>query len=249
MSFGREMLDKARAKRSTELRKGRTTDGASWKGSRATIRHRAATKTGLALPLVDYPRTEGSSITGGYVYRGSRRPDLTGTYIYGDYVSRRIWALRMNGSQVQSNTLLLLAPGLISSFGEDESGELFVVTYGSSTPSKIYRFVQSTATTVHGETQRPRAFELEQNFPNPFNPATLIKYTVGGARGQGSGTSNVRLVVYDLLGREVTTLVNEQKQAGRYEVRFDGTGLASGVYVYRLTSGGFVSSRKMVLAK
>ncbi len=96
---------------------------------------------------------------------------------------------------------------------------------------------------------RPLAYALEQNYPNPFNPSTRIQYTVGGTRAQGPGTSNTRLVVYDLLGREVAVLVDERKQPGNYEVSFDASGLASGVYIYRMTAGSFVQSKKMVLLK
>jgi beta-glucuronidase len=111
----------------------------------------------------------------------------------------------------------------------------------------------------------PSAMALEQNYPNPFNPATRIRYSVagfsGGAGGSGvdggsggpgdrpPGGEPVRLAVYDLLGREVAVLVNERKPAGSYEVTFDASGLASGVYLYRLTAGGSVASRKMVVVR
>jgi hypothetical protein len=92
-------------------------------------------------------------------------------------------------------------------------------------------------------------FALQQNYPNPFNPLTIIKYTVGGAGGSGLGTRDVSLIVYDVLGREVRVLVNEKKAAGSYVARFDGNGLATGVYVYRLTAGPLVQSKKMLLLK
>ncbi|RPH34923.1 T9SS C-terminal target domain-containing protein [bacterium] len=88
----------------------------------------------------------------------------------------------------------------------------------------------------------PVAFSLGQNYPNPFNPETGVRYQV-------SGLSDVKLTVYDMLGREVAVLVNEQKPAGFYEVKFDGAGLASGMYIYRLTAGSFVQSRTMLLLK
>ena len=81
-----------------------------------------------------------------------------------------------------------------------------------------------------------------QNFPNPFNPNTIIHYRL-------SMDNYVSLNVYDLLGREVAMLVNEEKPPGSYEVAFNGTGLASGVYLYRLTAGSFVQSRKMILLR
>jgi hypothetical protein len=100
-----------------------------------------------------------------------------------------------------------------------------------------------------------KEFALSQNYPNPFNPKTGIRFSVptqSGRDGQVSGVSDVSLIVYDVLGREVAVLVNERKAAGTYEVLFDGTGLASGVYIYRLTAGqaeSFVASRQMILAK
>ena len=98
----------------------------------------------------------------------------------------------------------------------------------------------------------PGSFSLEQNYPNPFNPKTKIRFSVptqSGRDGQVSGSSDVKLTVFDILGREVAVLVNERKAAGDYEVSFDAAGLASGVYVYRLTAGPFVTSRSMVLVK
>jgi Secretion system C-terminal sorting domain len=88
----------------------------------------------------------------------------------------------------------------------------------------------------------PAAYALYQNYPNPFNPVT-------GVRFQVPGTSDVKLVVYDILGKEVAVLVNERKGAGQYEVRFDGAGLASGVYLYRLVAGKYVETRRMLLVK
>jgi predicted GH43/DUF377 family glycosyl hydrolase len=95
----------------------------------------------------------------------------------------------------------------------------------------------------------PTTYQLEQNYPNPFNPGTLIRYTIAGSRENGVGSMEVRLVVYDILGREVAVLVNEKKAPGRYEVEFDASGLSSGVYFYRLTSGQYVECRKMVVIK
>jgi hypothetical protein len=90
----------------------------------------------------------------------------------------------------------------------------------------------------------PTSCLLLQNYPNPFNPVTTIGYRVSGA-----GYREVRLAVYDLLGREVTALVDEKKEPGSYEVRFDGSNLASGVYLYRLQTGEFVQTRRLLLMK
>ena len=83
---------------------------------------------------------------------------------------------------------------------------------------------------------------LAQNYPNPFNPTTTIRYEL-------PRSSEVRLTVYDLLGREVAVLLNELRDAGVHEATFDGSSLASGVYVSRLTVGDFVRIRKLVLVR
>ena len=88
----------------------------------------------------------------------------------------------------------------------------------------------------------PEDYNLFQNYPNPFNPSTTIRYSIIKA-------DVVRIKIYDILGREVKTLVNELEQAGTYEVQFDASGLASGIYLYRIESGSFVQSKKMILLK
>jgi hypothetical protein len=105
----------------------------------------------------------------------------------------------------------------------------------------------ATASTTENDV--PNRFVLNQNFPNPFNPSTRITYTVGANSGPQSAASTVRLAVYDLLGREVAVLVNKETQPGSYEVNWDASGFSSGLYVYRLTAGGYSESRKMMLTR
>jgi len=88
----------------------------------------------------------------------------------------------------------------------------------------------------------PGKFELSQNYPNPFNPSTKIIW-------QSPVSSQVTLKVYDVLGNEVATLVNEEKTAGSYEVEFDGSHLSSGIYFYELRAGEFVQTKKLILMK
>lgn len=88
----------------------------------------------------------------------------------------------------------------------------------------------------------PITYELSNNFPNPFNPSTTIRYQI-------PQDGIVTLKIYDILGSEVATLVNEQKVAGRYEVNFNSSVLASGVYIYKIQSGSFINSKKMILLK
>ena len=88
----------------------------------------------------------------------------------------------------------------------------------------------------------PTGFMLEQNFPNPFNPSTSIQYAVGSQQF-------VSLKVYDVLGNEIATLVNEELPAGEYDLNIDATGLPSGLYFYQLKAGNFIETKKMVLLK
>jgi hypothetical protein len=88
----------------------------------------------------------------------------------------------------------------------------------------------------------PAEFALEQNFPNPFNPETAIRFQI-------TDYGRVRLVVYDLLGRQVATLVDEYRDRGTYSVKFDASNLASGTYIYRLTASGLTATRRMMLVK
>jgi len=88
----------------------------------------------------------------------------------------------------------------------------------------------------------PTGFKLEQNYPNPFNPITKITYFV-------PRTSVIKINVYDILGNEIATLINEEKPAGNYEVEFDGSNLSSGIYFYRMQAGTFSDTKKFILMK
>ena len=116
------------------------------------------------------------------------------------------------------------------------------------TLNNIYLVGHNYNTTVDVEeeinTKLPTEFVLNQNYPNPFNPSTIISF-------QLPATSNVTLKVYDILGNEVATLVNEYKQAGAYNVEFGikNVELSSGIYFYRLQVGDFVQTKKMILIK
>lgn len=108
----------------------------------------------------------------------------------------------------------------------------------------VYRRPTSQILTVRESagSDLPAGFALEQNFPNPFNPSTTIRFQI-------AKQSMVSLKLYDISGREVRTLASENLAAGVYEATFDATGLASGVYMYRLEAGGFSQMRKLVLLR
>jgi len=277
-------------------------------------------------PIWEYSHSLGFSITGGYVYRGQNVPELYGKYIYGDYVSTRVWSLEYDGINPTINTQITQAPGSITSFGVDEDQELYLVSFngkiyrfipsvvpvelisfsvveqngnvrlnwytasetnnagfkiersrdgsdyeeiffiggnGTTTNRNVYSYLDETVSsgiyyyrlkqvnfdgsfeylnTVAINLGKPTEFVLKQNFPNPFNPKTVISFQI-------PVEGLVNLVVYDVLGNEVTTLINEQKTAGSYDVDLEASDLTSGIYFYKLTAGEFSLTRKMILLK
>lgn len=128
--------------------------------------------------------------------------------------------------------------------------QLFAATHGRS----IYKIdISSITSTEDDGISQVSDFVLYQNYPNPFNPVTTIKFSIPS--NMKSQTSNVKLIVYDLLGNEVATLVNEYKSPGEYEVTFDGSSLASGIYFCRLfaesfgQAGNYFEVRKLLLLR
>jgi len=109
-------------------------------------------------------------------------------------------------------------------------------TDGTFTYSEIV-----TVETIHASSL-PTEFVLFQNYPNPFNPITTIKYSI-------PGNEYVSLKIYDTLGNEIATLVNGQKEPGNYNLNFDASNFASGVYIYRLKAGNFNSVKKLIIVK
>ncbi len=115
--------------------------------------------------------------------------------------------------------------------------------------SEFRRFVTPDVTDILDEDGIPDQFSLGQNFPNPFNPSTTIKYSIPAANVGASHNLFVQLKVYDALGRKIATLVNRVKQPGNYEVNFDAGNLPSGIYYYKIEIEGFTETKKMVLLK
>ena len=106
----------------------------------------------------------------------------------------------------------------------------------------LYKF-NSALIGIHPSVHNvPSANKLEQNYPNPFNPSTRIKYTL-------SRHTRVRITLFDALGRQVKVLLDDIREPGEYTLHFDGSGLSSGIYFYRLDAGSFTEARKMVLLK
>jgi len=120
---------------------------------------------------------------------------------------------------------------------------------GSSLSVWTAIFNDSVVTSVIGGPEIPSAVSLSQNYPNPFNPNTMIRFELPSARTNTDGYAFVSLKVYDVVGKEVATLVEHELRPGRHEVMFDGSNLASGVYCYRLQAGGHLETRKLVLLR
>lgn len=213
----------------------------------------ATSSVGLCtLPMSDYtfPIKEyanaGSecSITGGYVYRGLRRPELTGRYIYGDYCSAKIWKFKYEGGVVTEDEFILTAPSSVYSFGTDQNNELYVCCANSI----VYRFNKSDLVGINNNiSEIPSGFKLDQNYPNPFNPETNISYYI-------PQMSNVKLTIFDALGKEVNTLVNTNQLPGNYNLKWNGrdaygNSASTGVYFYKLETSGFTETKRMVLMK
>ena len=124
-----------------------------------------------------------------------------------------------------------------------QSSKRFDSRSASTASSRPQLIVQYTVpTTVNKASGKPEVFSLKQNFPNPFNPSTNISFSI-----TQSGQTTVK--IYDVLGNEVSTLVNQYFTAGMHSAKFDGTKLSSGIYFYRLQSGGLSATRKLMLLK
>jgi predicted lipoprotein with Yx(FWY)xxD motif len=162
-----------------------------------------------------------------------------------------------NGIPISIATTDQYTPSLTS----DGSGGAIITwwDYRNSSTSDLYAQQVShngqlgVVTDVNEENISPLALNLEQNYPNPFNPSTKIRYQIPLSppllKGEGAAGGFVTLKVYDILGNEVETLVNEYKPAGRYEVEFNRDNLVSGIYLCRMQAGNYISIKKMMLLK
>jgi len=131
------------------------------------------------------------------------------------------------------------------------------LTFNSSTGNFVQNFSHNTnftdidwptSTSVDDE-NITNSFVLSQNYPNPFNPSTKITFTIPNVGDEYIRPLQAKLIVYDVLGRQIKTLVNNNLASGVYEVEFNAVGLSSGIYFYNLTAGQFSETKKMILTK
>jgi hypothetical protein len=178
--------------------------------------------TTLGSTYVTSVATRGSNI-----FAGTNYGYLKGVHVSTD--NGQTWARRNEGLEnLYINSLAIT------------NDQIYAGTYHSSVWK---RSLSELITSVEGQpSELPTQFKLEQNYPNPFNPSTVIRFSVPSSKF-------VTLKVYNALGQEVATLVNEVKQPGRYEVTWDASGMASGVYLYRMQAGGYIDTKKLILLK
>ena len=227
-------------------------------GKTLAYQHGEFSETSLDQQIVDLGGNEILTLSigqtnGTYTGRPARRVYLA--EFHG--IAAKPGAVRANGSPLPERISLEDLRGGGEGFFFDEASHGVYVDL-PTVPDSAYRIdlEQVVLTGIANRAAFSGPASLAQNYPNPFNPTTTIEYTIGGVVALSGanlsgveGQTYVRLAVYDMLGREVAVLVNEKKTPGRYEVRFDGLGLASGVYFFRLSAGSFTDTRKMLLLR
>ena len=194
-------------------------------------------RSGLLLPVFAYRHgtSTGRSVTGGFVYRGSRLERLVGVYVYADFVSGRIWGLSEGEDGTYVNSPVKESGLNVSAFGEDASGELYFLSFDG----RIYRFVGGDST-GSGNEQPGGMPDLIRTFPNPMTTTGTIELEL-------ARPGNARVNVYDSLGRRVTTIVDTHLDAGRHIIEISGKDLSPGAYYVALRTSEGVTSKKIIV--
>ncbi len=162
--------------------------------------------------------------------------------------SNDIWSsgssfVHYNGSSWATVTTQMPSDPSLGNIAKISSSDMWTVgRYDDGILKTLIMHYGNSVTSTGNANQNPGSFALHQNYPNPFNPSTNIRYQISEA-------GRVKLNVFDMLGREVATVVNENFQAGSYDKTFNAAGLSSGIYVYKLQAGTFIQTRKLVLLR
>ena len=177
-----------------------------------------------------------------FIYRKTKNDSTfivfnTSSYPYEDYFTN----VSYKNTSIAVGPVGLYPTGVLSYMVWTDSTENGINLFGA----KRYDGLGS----VSDNEKLENAISLHQNYPNPFNPTTKIKFSLPNVGDENFRPLQTQLIVYDILGREIKILLNKPMQPGEYEIDFDATGLPSGVYFYRLTSGSFNQTRKMVLLR
>ena len=184
--------------------------------------------TGRIPPIWEYGRSEGVSVTGGFVYRGTAHPLLVGKYIYADFGSGKIWALTYDGVNPAQNEELIASGPSISAFGVDENNELFILAFDG----RIHRFSDVINVDVEPLDELPALQHAVAVFPNPFQSETTLSLWM-------HQPAQVQFSIYDALGRLVKPLASGTLQSGTHPFTWsavdeNGQSLPAGIYFYRL---------------
>lgn len=173
-------------------------------------------------PIYEYSHIEGISITGGYVYRGSQFPELNGKYIYGDFGSKKIWALQYDGSSTPSNSLIASSPQAISSFGVDEQNEIYVVGY----EGKLFKFKKITKV-ENNQDDKSELIRIDNFYPNPTNGRSKIRYFINDNSSQ---SYKVIVSIFNLIGEKVSEIIDLKSGSGVFETEIESNKLSNGIY-------------------
>jgi len=147
------------------------------------------------------------------------------------------FAVNGNGGGIQANSAYVIV-GTLGQSSIDRGDNTI-----HQTQSGFWSmYSQNVLQDVEGENKLPTEYRLEQNYPNPFNPSTIIKFGI-------PERTNVVIKIYDILGSEVITLINQEMDIGWYEVQFNASNYSSGIYIYRMQAGNYISTKKMLLVK
>lgn len=164
-------------------------------------------------------------------------PGSTFYWVGGGSTTSMVWRSTDNGTTFTSQSVSATNAVYGMTFVHQGLGWLGTAT------GKIFKYVDPNYTGVGNPgNETPANYKLEQNYPNPFNPTTTINYSIPSA-------SQVSIKVYDMLGNEIMTLVNDRKNAGSYSTSFNASNLASGIYLYKIVAGSYTDTKKMTLIK
>lgn len=194
-----------------------------------SILHAQAISTERKVTLSWSSGSSPTSITGYRIQKKNGLPQDSSTYITIEETDANTFVFYDETVELNHNYTYRIAtisnPGYSSHYGNEATA-----------------YVPDELTSIKTESEQPAEFLLGQNYPNPFNPSTKISFKIAK-----SGFTSLK--VYDVLGNEVATLINEEKPAGEYEIDFNSNGLTSGFYFYQLKAGSFVDTKKMILMK
>jgi hypothetical protein len=142
-----------------------------------------------------------------------------------------------NGGEKQANSSYVI----VGTLGQSSTGN------GANTVNQVQSgfwsiYYQNVISKVEDDNVLPNEYKLEQNYPNPFNPSTVIKFGI-------PERANVVIKIYDVLGSEVITLLNQEMDLGWYELQFDAAGYSTGIYICRMQAGNYISTKKMLMIK